>query len=415
MRYIKYILIFIILILAGLGLIFTQYKDIASQKIKEALEKEGLKVSDLHIERLDDTGAKISNLSIGNETQLKFKNINATYDIADAINGHIKTLSVDKIEIDLHKSKNVWAIGGIEDMPNNSDSTKPDFSQFIPEDVSVKEIIINAKQDDISLSTNASIKLTNDKITKQLTGTITAPINISTPSFSIAMLLLEAKITSDFKKLSSNFTLKDNANSIHVDAEISTDFNDIKNGKLLIKYAQFPFSGGIISAKNISSNLSFNKAVALNVTLKNVELAELFAKITNGEISGSGKLNGTIPVVYYPDGTLEIKEGYVDSHEEGIITVSPILIPGDNAQIQIARTVLQNFHYENLRISLSSDKSNKSNINLSIEGRNPDYIDGKKVKLNVNLSGDTIPMIQQSLLPINDVTKLINKGNRNEQ
>jgi len=81
----------------------------------------------------------------------------------------------------------------------------------------------------------------------------------------------------------------------------------------------------------------------------------------------------------------------------------------------MTRDVLQNFNYDILDISIKSGENEKSAILMKIEGRNPDYMGGRKVKLNVNLTGDTIPMIKKSLLPINDVKKLIEANERDEK
>ncbi|MFI4983877.1 MAG: YdbH domain-containing protein [Rickettsiales bacterium] len=407
-------LIFLLLaIVAVMALLvhLVPYKELAAQKITQYLEQEGLKVNKLQISQLTDNKLVISKLDLGDDKRLKLENINVTYDLSEVVNGKIRTLTIDSLELELYKDQGQWKVGGLEELLSKSSSNN--IATLIPDSIIIKDIAISGSQDDISFSSNA--KLEASYTNQQLNGVLSAPINISTPEFSIATLMLDVSINSDMKNLFAKITVRDHSKTIKLDAEITTEINNLSSGKILVKQIQFPVSGGVLSSKNITAPLAMNKPIEFKINLANVELAQVLGAVTNGEISGQGKLNGSIPVVYYSDGKLEIKEGYIDSHNNGIITVSPNIMPGDNPQIVIARTVLQNFHYNNLRMTLSSTVSNKSNINLSIEGRNPQYLDGKKVKLNVTLSGDTIPMIQQSLLPINDVKQLIDAGKRDEK
>ena len=77
----------------------------------------------------------------------------------------------------------------------------------------------------------------------------------------------------------------------------------------------------------------------------------------------------------------------------------------------MARELLQNFHYTKLKIALSSkddkDKKNKTVLSLALEGNNPTALNGRKVNLNINITGDVLPLLQQSILPFNDLKQLM--------
>lgn len=405
-KVIRYLVVMAVMVVIVLVIVLVPYKDIVVQRGVEVLESTGLKVSDIRVEKISDTEALISQLNLGQSKLLKLKNIKVVYDVNEIINGKLKGVAIDKIEVDVYKDGGKWLVGGIEGVFNQPTSDKEiKFSQYMPEYISLKDIVINAKQGSTSFSADAKVELNYDRIKNELSGSISAPIDISNPSISIPKLMFEANIKSDLKDVSSIISVKDKSNTVSIDAELSGKTNDLKKAKILIKRLQFPYSGGMVSSKNISTTVAMDKPIYFNINLLNVELEELLGRLTKDEIKGSGQLSGTVPVVYYPDGKLEVKEGFVDSQKNGIITVSPALIPGENEHVLMARTVLQNFHYSYLKMTLSYDKNGESLINLAIEGGNPDYLNGKKVKLNINLSGDTMSMLQQDLVPLNDIKK----------
>lgn len=178
-------------------------------------------------------------------------------------------------------------------------------------------------------------------------------------------------------------------------------------GTLAIEQLHFPWGGGVISLKPLTIPLAFNTPLPLAIQLEKVQLSQLLATLGEGKISGTGNISGLLPITYHQDGTVTLQAGKADALEAGTISVSPYLLPGDNQELAVARTALENFHYTKLGISISSDKEEKSTIHLTLEGNNPDAFDGRQVNLNVNLTGDVLPLIQQSVLPINNLKELL--------
>ena len=56
---------------------------------------------------------------------------------------------------------------------------------------------------------------------------------------------------------------------------------------------------------------------------------------------------------------------------------------------------------------VKDSQEDKSKITLTLEGNNPEAFEGRPIKLNVNIGGDVLPLIQQSILPLNDVKQLL--------
>ena len=179
-------------------------------------------------------------------------------------------------------------------------------------------------------------------------------------------------------------------------------------GKLLVKHLEFPWGGGHIAVDALNLPLAMNKPIAVNIQLHEVQLATLLQEIGEDKVKAVGKISGMFPVTYHPNGRITLQEGVAEALEAGTLFVSPDLLPGDNDQLALARSTLENFHYTKLQIRVSSPDGKKSAIHLMLEGRNPNAADARTVKLNINLTGDILPLIQQSLLPFNDLKMLLN-------
>jgi hypothetical protein len=149
--------------------------------------------------------------------------------------------------------------------------------------------------------------------------------------------------------------------------------------------------------------------ISFSVNFLNLDLKDILDTASKGKIKGKGKISGSFPIVYNSDGSFIVKGGQAQEEGGGIISVSPEILSGDSKELTFARTAMENFHYTKIKISVSY-KDNKEYINLKIEGKNPEAKEGRAVKLNVSLTGDIFSIIQQSLIPLNDVKKLLTRG-----
>jgi hypothetical protein len=92
--------------------------------------------------------------------------------------------------------------------------------------------------------------------------------------------------------------------------------------------------------------------------------------------------------------------------------VAPELIPGAGHQeLETVRKALENFDYQSLDIQIMSGSDGTAGISLKLSGHNPEAFEGREVKLNINFTGDILPLIEQSVLPFNDLGQLL----RNEE
>lgn len=212
------------------------------------------------------------------------------------------------------------------------------------------------------------------------------------------------------KGLRSEIALQDVSKTYRASLVVSAPPEEPDRGMVTVKTMQFPWGGGTVRVKGAVIPFALNQPVKALVTFEQVDLASLLGIISGDKISGTGKLSGTLPITYYPDGRIVIDEGTAKASDLGLISIPPSLLPGENPQLELARTTLENFHYNLLNITVSSNEQNESEIHLTIEGKNPDVHGERPIKLNITLGGDILPLIRQSILPMNDIKAFLKGG-----
>ncbi len=178
--------------------------------------------------------------------------------------------------------------------------------------------------------------------------------------------------------------------------------------ELILEDVMLEWQQAKVSSKKIIIPLAGDVPIRLPLAVQNLPLATLLSMLS-GKASGTGNVSGNIEIILYPDGRFSIGGGRFGTQQNGLIQLSPEALPGDQPQIKIAREALSNFHYTELSLTTSTAKDGRPIIRLTLEGNNPEALNGRPVKLNVNLSGDVLEMLQQSLLPLADPRKYLEK------
>ncbi len=160
---------------------------------------------------------------------------------------------------------------------------------------------------------------------------------------------------------------------------------------------------GVFAVKPTTTDLS-NKDHRVAVSVTGLDFGRLLAMIDQPGLSGSGRLDGTIPLALLHDG-IEIKDAEFHSTIPGSLryhTAGPAMAPTDNIALQ----ALQDFRYDTLKISISYDPGGDYRIRMRLEGRNPELYNGYPIAFNLNLTGE-LPMMLRSQLLKGDFAKQI--------
>jgi len=121
---------------------------------------------------------------------------------------------------------------------------------------------------------------------------------------------------------------------------------------------------------------------ALPLEIRQIDLGQLLALAKVQGLSGSGQLGGVLPLVYR-DGSVEIRDGQLDSLGCGTIKYAPDQLLPDNPGL----LALRNFHFRRLgaQVWYSADGSYRTQATL--EGNNPDFYSGYPIRFGLNING----------------------------
>jgi hypothetical protein len=423
------------------------YQNPLTKQIKQSLEAKGITVESLKLDKFGAEEAVFSDIKLGTEQLFSLKNLTAKYTPSGLFAGYLQSISANSADIKLYTADGKWQVGGLETLAQSESKAgtqklfdNVQIKQQLPQEINVNQANISIAEPNWSLDTSVNLSYNaepspNVRLTGNSLSLHAKPYRISTGAIDAKASLadnkwagnltvegifiegvgddalppfkLDSKFSADEENFSASFSLKDSENTRKAVIEINFPVNNPKSGNLIIKEAKFPWGGGVILAKSITIPLTMDKPLPILIEVQNVDLTALLGKISGDKITGTGKISGTLPLTYFPDSSITLQEGTAQALEAGIISVPPSMLPGDNQQLSVARAALENFHYTSLKIGVYSGENNKSVIQLSLQGNNPDALEGRPVNLNVNLAGDVMQLLQQSLLPFNDFKKLL--------
>jgi|GEM_PF-2883414 len=172
--------------------------------------------------------------------------------------------------------------------------------------------------------------------------------------------------------------------------------------ELALSKLQFPWGGGQLAISPTTLVLEPGKALRIPLEVRGVALDIVLKNATGGKAEATGQVSGVVPLIISPQGEFALGKGELKATGQGVLKLSPDVIPGDNQQVADLRGMLGNFHYNQFLMQLTPQPDDKLSILLSLGGNNPDAYNGREVKLNVNLTGDLLDLLQQSILPIAD-------------
>ena len=257
----------------------------------------------------------------------------------------------------------------------------------------ISDVVLSQTDNDHAVSINPfKIKL---DVTQLL-----APLNVSEIKIDFDPIVISQKGMNINSHLVSLFSLPGykglESNSFRTDMSLA--LNEVAGLSFALKNTQLDSFGGQILFSAINYKPSNNSTTFL-ITLKNIDLKNIFDLYPDHNISGTGELSGKLPVqiknnvVTISDGKLESskKGGVLKSDLSGWVAAHP-----DNKGIIFAADALRNFHYTVLKSAVEYDKAGKLKAAVSLTGSNSEKPNGQLYNLNINIE-ENIPALIRTL------------------
>jgi len=180
----------------------------------------------------------------------------------------------------------------------------------------------------------------------------------------------------------------------YVDAEIYEMHTDVLGGRVYTPLIRYD------SRKEVN---------AFGIRLDHIQLSQLAELEAQAGVQADGLLDGMLPVVLTKEGP-SIPGGTLFARDPGGV----IRYKGDTADALsksnqgtgLAMQLLSDFRYQILESGVQYRPDGQLNLALKFEGHNPDFFDGQKTLLNVNLEYNLLDLLE-SLRLSNDVIQKI--------
>jgi hypothetical protein len=163
--------------------------------------------------------------------------------------------------------------------------------------------------------------------------------------------------------------------------------------------------GGQATATDFVYNLAAGSS-ELTLALQNLDLADVLA-LEGDDIMGSGRLNGTLPIVVN-NSQVTINEGSVAAAPPGgSIRLTPSLSgPSGQPGLDFALLALKDFNYSELNTEINYAENGDLQLAVHLKGRNPAIEDGRPIHYNLNIA-ENVPVLLESLRLQDQVTERI--------
>jgi len=168
------------------------------------------------------------------------------------------------------------------------------------------------------------------------------------------------------------------------------EFQLLPKPALMVESTIFDFAGGRISASPFAIDPS-QPVVDTTLQVARVDLAQIFALIGIDGLSGTGRLEGHIPL-RYADGRVRVANGALTASGPGVLRFKSDALPkeisGAGQPVQLALDALTDFHYETLALELNQASSGEGTILLKLHGSNPAVLEGHPFAFNIKLESN---------------------------
>lgn len=179
-------------------------------------------------------------------------------------------------------------------------------------------------------------------------------------------------------------------------------------GRVEIPEAKWPLAGGRLAIRNIV--LSPDEPFSfLNASLEGLDGGTLATLLDIDGFEADGTLSGQIPLRLTDDGPVienarlrAVRDGHLRFRSPAAVDA----LKGQGGSAELLAQALEDFRYTELELNVDGPLTGEISARATIKGANPALYEGKRIDLNVNLTGDLRELLQSASV-ISDVPAAI--------
>lgn len=144
-----------------------------------------------------------------------------------------------------------------------------------------------------------------------------------------------------------------------------------------------------------------------------VDLAEITRLLSIDGLSGTGRLDGLIPVDV-KGGQITVSGGKLAAREPGVLSYRPGALPPEIAtagdSVDLALKALGDFHYDALSLELDKGAGGEGVVRLRLQGRNPAVMSGQAFNFNIRIESNFDRLADYALLSLRSAQDLLRRA-----
>lgn len=134
----------------------------------------------------------------------------------------------------------------------------------------------------------------------------------------------------------------------------------------------------------------------ITLQVRELSLERLVALLAVEGLRAEGVVAGAVPVAFGPAG-FEVDQGKLAAIEAGRIQVdlgqTSETLARQGRQVRLMVQALKDFRYDELALTLNRPADGALTLGVTMQGQNPDVLEGYPFRFNINLSGDLEPIL----------------------
>ena len=166
--------------------------------------------------------------------------------------------------------------------------------------------------------------------------------------------------------------------------------------RIAIEQAQFSLLQGTVSLAPAIIDPALARSDTL-IRISNIDLESFFNLIKVDGLTGSGRLDGQIPLTL-KENRVTITRGHLAARAPGVLRFqsekASQLLASAGKEMSLLLQAVQDFHYTQLSLDLDKGFTHDLVAKLSLLGNNPEVKDGQAFRLNIKLETDIDKILQ---------------------
>lgn len=445
------LLINLVFIAAAL-FVLAPWKSLLAERIAQELQAKGLPNAGLSLAAIGTRQARIESLTFGDPQEpLKIETVTADYHWEQIQTGRADSLTIGGLDFRLERTEKGWAVKGWLAAEEKSTLVPPvtaDYKNAVPVDhIRLENASLTASAPGWTLTLPLAVTwrkegqpdlaldpapLTFEGNGVKVTGRLeaSAALNVDKKKWEGTWSLksmnirqhgtqedippaeLSGTLTADEKTLTVAGTIRGESKSYDGSFRYTYPFAAPNKAALTLTNLSMPWQEGTLSTKNVNIPLSGTRPYTLDLRIRKASVSKLMQEFTGETVRATGTISGSFPLTIGQDGAITVGTGTLTADAPGRLSMPPESIPGDGAQMQLTRDILEQFDYKLLSLTTEQQEKGGLAINVRIEGNNPKVEEGRPVILNIRLTGDLLDFITNSAIVFTSPQTLIKQGNK---